>query len=52
MNQQFYYYSEKIKTLIWKDLYTPIFFEAMCIIALIWKQVKGLLESIKKMWSL
>ena len=43
---------KKIKTLIWKDICTPMFTAALFIIAKIWKQPKcpSTDEWIKKMW--
>ena len=47
-------YSKKMKTLIRKDICTPMFIAALFIIAKIWKQPKcpSVEEGIKKMWSM
>ena len=45
-------YLKKIKALIWKDIYTPMFLVALFIITTIWKQPNypSTDEWIKKMW--
>ena len=48
------YLSKKMKTIIQKDICTPIFIAALFIIAKIWKQPNCPLtdERIKKMWCI
>ena len=45
-------YVKKLKTLIWKDICTPMFIAGLFTIAMMWKQVKcpSIGERIKKMW--
>ena len=47
-------YPKKTKTLIWKDISTPVFIAALFTKAKIWKQPKCLRidEWIKKMWDI